>query len=167
MIIHVHTGDSTTTGYSYANDFVLSLNMIVILAWVQEMGWKWWNNAVGRRRQWTQKKSHGPTADVTHLHLAMKSEAWRHNAIEGILSQCRAWEQHQDGPTKKGVIFLSTQGDIQPLNDLRRTCQSHPIRPGQSICDLFYLEMWCGNRRWIINRKLWICRKYYIILQNS
>ena len=36
---------------------------------------------------------------------------------------------------QKGVIFLSTQGDIQPLNELRRTCQSRPIRPGQSTCD--------------------------------
>ena len=36
---------------------------------------------------------------------------------------------------QKGVIFLSTQGDIQPLNELRRTCQSRPIRLGQSTCD--------------------------------
>ena len=46
--------------------------MIVILAWgqiLQGMGWEWWNNTVCRHRQRVHKKSHGPTADVTHIRI--------------------------------------------------------------------------------------------------
>ena len=92
MIIHVHTGDSTTTE-AIPMLMTLYYHYIGLLYWpgdeiLQGIGWEWWNNAVCRCRQQAHKKSHVPTADVTHIRIWL----WRvmRDATEGILSQCGA-----------------------------------------------------------------------------
>ena len=92
MIIHVHTGDSTTPE-AIPMLMTLYYHYIGLLYWpgdeiLQGIGWEWWNNAVCRRRQRAHKKSHVPTAGVTHIRIWPRRVM--RDAAEGILSQCGA-----------------------------------------------------------------------------
>ena len=157
MIIHVHTGDSTTTE-AIPMLMTLYYHYIWLLYWpgheiLQEMGWEWWNNTVCCRRQWAHKKSHRPTADVAHIRIWPWSDAWR------------CWTNVE--PENDGRMGLPKRCYISKYTGRYSTIKWTEENLSKSSNQTRSIDMWPtwrGNRRWIMDRKLWNTILYYRIV---